>query len=608
MFRHFTFIVLIVSAWSFYPAEVVHAGRKVAFLVGVNSYMKKEFRDLSYAEKDVSEVSKELKKQGFEVTLLLGKEATKSRMDSTIEELIKPLGKEDLVLVMLTGHGLQKTEGDAFFCPYDAFSSDNSTLFSLSTLLNQKLSPTVGRTLLLIDACRNNPDPSRGRSAGIQGKRISLPEDTAVIFSCKAGQKSFENEELKHGVFTYCLLEALRGKISREEIGWSDLESYVKRRMASKEFQKYIPEYYKQTPIDAGGVEYTLIARVSVGNNLPSPEPEIGNLFGLKKMEARGWSQKFDETIKEEFREQLNKFTNEIYLNPDDKAAYVDRGNVYLDLKKYDLAIQDYSQAIKIDPEYDVAYRNRGLTHKKKGEYDEAIKDCNKAISLNPKYVNAYVDLGNSHKMKGEYYKAVEFLSVAINLDPDYALAYNNRGNAYLSLKAYDTAIKDYTLAIQYDPEYALAYRNRGLAWQKKGENKKTIEDCTKAIKYDPDYADAYLDRGLSYYYMEDYDNAIKDYNQALKINPNSSLGYGNRGLAWKKKEEYSIALEDFNKAIRLNPEYYIAYNNRGNTYLILKDYDRAIKDYDQALKINPSYQTAKDNRALALRKKKSAK
>ena len=37
---------------------------------------------------------------------------------------------------------------------------------------------------------------------GVEGKVIALPEDTAVMFSCRKGQQAYESEALQHGLFT----------------------------------------------------------------------------------------------------------------------------------------------------------------------------------------------------------------------------------------------------------------------------------------------------------------------------------------------------------------------------------------------------------------------
>ncbi len=239
------------------------ANKKVAFLVGINDYKKPGFHNLSYAQRDVVEMGKELGKHGFEVTTLLGSKATKVVFESTIQKLVAPLSKNDLILVMLAGHGQQKGGDDASFCPYDAVIDDASSLVSLSQLLNKTLATNVGTKLLLIDACRNDPDPGRGRTVGIQGKVIALPEDTAIMFSCRSGQQSFENDKIQHGVFTYCLLDCMRNGGSDGQVSWFGLVSQVNKKMSSKEMLQYVPEGRRQTPIPAGGVPYTVLARVS---------------------------------------------------------------------------------------------------------------------------------------------------------------------------------------------------------------------------------------------------------------------------------------------------------------------------------------------------------
>src|SRR5687768_8484788 len=81
--------------------------RKVALLVGVNTYQRRNFSNLRYAERDVTELAAELKKLGFATTLLLGSsegasKATKSNVESALQRLLIGIGKDDTVLVALS--------------------------------------------------------------------------------------------------------------------------------------------------------------------------------------------------------------------------------------------------------------------------------------------------------------------------------------------------------------------------------------------------------------------------------------------------------------------------------------------------------------------------
>ncbi len=282
--------------------------KKVALLVGVNKYFKAGWTKLDYPEADVEAVAVELRRLGFQVTILKGSsagqaQATLENIESTAKALVEPLGDDDLMLVMLSGHGQQlkfpdpadpkKEKDDGFYCPYKAVPSEPKTLFSLSHLTDDILRPNVGKKLVLVDACRDMPkDPGRG-AKGIQGKTIALPENTAVLFGCRSGQQSYEDDKLGHGLFTHCLLEGLRGKAAREgRLTWSGLATYVEDRLSDDDMKALMPKSSPQEPIAAGGVGQLVLARIDVLTNsigmklnlisageflMGSPETEFGS-------------------------------------------------------------------------------------------------------------------------------------------------------------------------------------------------------------------------------------------------------------------------------------------------------------------------------------------
>ncbi|WP_197455908.1 SUMF1/EgtB/PvdO family nonheme iron enzyme [Stieleria neptunia] len=261
-----TYLLIAVAASMVLASAASAQGRKVAVLVGVNEYQKPAFTSLRFARADVEAVDAELKKLGFTTTLLRGPEATRTRIEDTIDRVVAPLGKDDLMLVMLAGHGQQiEVTGidglpseDAFFCPYDGINRDAESLYSLSHLIDRQLIPNVGRRIVMVDACRNVADDV-GR--GIQGNAtIALPEDTAILFSCRSGQRSFENDTLRHGLFTYAVLEGLRGGAARDgKIVWSQLVSYVDWVMATEQLRRHMPDGTPQVPISAGGIPFAVL-------------------------------------------------------------------------------------------------------------------------------------------------------------------------------------------------------------------------------------------------------------------------------------------------------------------------------------------------------------
>jgi formylglycine-generating enzyme required for sulfatase activity len=132
--------------------------------------------------------------------------------------------------------------------------------------------------MLLVDACRDvpaDPTPDSRNARGIEGRRIDLPEGTGVYFSCSAGQMSFEKPELGHGLFTYCVLEGLRGQAASAtgEISWSRLVAHVDDRMTHPDLVRLMPTQLKQVPIPSGALPQTVLGKVRPARSAPMPTP-----------------------------------------------------------------------------------------------------------------------------------------------------------------------------------------------------------------------------------------------------------------------------------------------------------------------------------------------
>lgn len=247
--------------------------KKIALLVGVRHYDKPGFEELPGAENDAKALGEELKKLGFDVHVLLGSgagdaRATLANLRSRLKSLTKPLTKQDIFIVALAGHGQQLETSDSekrtlvgdYFCPVGAVAGDPDTMLPLDEVLST-VGGNVGRGLIFVDACRDEPDdPNRAvggrkariRSRGIQGRQISVPSGMAIFFSCAERQRAFEHPMERHGLFTYCLLEELRR--TQGNVVWLNLAAAVSDRMASEDVAKLLPKGRLQTPVLASNV------------------------------------------------------------------------------------------------------------------------------------------------------------------------------------------------------------------------------------------------------------------------------------------------------------------------------------------------------------------
>ena len=71
------------------------------------------------------------------------------------------------------------------------------------------------------------------------------------------------------------------------------------------------------------------------------------------------------------------------------------KGNSHMSGKRYDEAIQAYTQAIDLDTTNPVYYSNRAAAHSSSNNHTDAILDAEKAIEVDPSFVKAYHRLGS---------------------------------------------------------------------------------------------------------------------------------------------------------------------------------------------------------------------
>jgi lipoprotein NlpI len=104
------------------------------------------------------------------------------------------------------------------------------------------------------------------------------------------------------------------------------------------------------------------------------------------------------------------------------------RGNNYDALRKYDLAIADYSEVIRLLPDFEYGYANRALEQCRKGNYQAAIPDYDQALRINPKSAYARYGRGVALLGSGDTAGGNAEIEAASRADPGIAAVYKQIG------------------------------------------------------------------------------------------------------------------------------------------------------------------------------------
>ena len=80
----------------------------------------------------------------------------------------------------------------------------------------------------------------------------------------------------------------------------------------------------------------------------------------------------------------LQAYDRALALQPDLEGAWLGRGNVFFELKRYDEAFAAYDKALALKPDFDDAWLGRGNVFCALRCYDEAFAAYDKALALKP--------------------------------------------------------------------------------------------------------------------------------------------------------------------------------------------------------------------------------
>ena len=106
-------------------------------------------------------------------------------------------------------------------------------------------------------------------------------------------------------------------------------------------------------------------------------------------------------------------------------------------------SIQKYDETIRLDPQNAAAYHDRGYACYKLGEYDRAIEDYTEAIRLNPQEATTHFPRGVSCYKLEQYEQAIADYTEVLRLDSAHVLGYFFRSCAYGDPGKFDEADRD---------------------------------------------------------------------------------------------------------------------------------------------------------------------
>ena len=253
-------------------------GKRYALVVGIDDYQNPAVTDLKCATSDAKLFKDTLVTKGKfpeENIFLLTSGATGESSEPSLTNIVfrlewlrEVVGPGDTLVFYFAGHGVAM-DSETYLLTEEADQRTKNTLVVSSLpgkVLNNLLKETGAQnTLVLLDACRNDPTAGRGDVNNTLNETLArglvfkpsppaagLQRNSATLFACSEGERSWEWSEKNHGFFTYFLAEGLNSGAfdSSGNATLQNLVGYLGKKVNEAALRE---TNHKQTPM----VEYS---------------------------------------------------------------------------------------------------------------------------------------------------------------------------------------------------------------------------------------------------------------------------------------------------------------------------------------------------------------
>lgn len=540
-------------------------GKLWAVVIGVSNYRNlTKDQQLQYAHRDAQDFAAFLRSPnggGFpanQITLLLNQDATVSSIRSALgTALPRSVEPDDVVMIFFAGHGVVENETDGYLLANDSDPQNlYATALSVAELDRIVTERIHARSVILIaDACHAGRLGMTARSTEAQTMVNRYLDEVGKsgkgvlrILGSRADQRSYESDRWGggHGVFTYFLLQGLKGAADKDKDGIvraSEILDYLSEN---------VPKETKslQQPRAAGNIDPRLPLAVLSKSPLTTKTETEKNAATTVSLEIRGVPGS-DVYLNNSFRgkirpngilviDQLKPGEHEFSIDSPGAATITRTLSLMAERTVVNVKLANEA-ASKISPL--AAQIKQSLEAKQIGQawqqYQQLIqtapqdpqrKNIEIALSsiletIGQQAINNYVQASittvnrNSFRLGAEAYRLLKTLNTS---DPQIEAKYLFcDGRALIEENRANDAINALQQALKLDPRAAYAWNALGLAYEKRNDNDKALEAYKRAADLSPAWAAPQFHVGYQYFLQKKFDKAERAFSLAVQADPN---------------------------------------------------------------------------------------
>ncbi|MEX0877108.1 MAG: tetratricopeptide repeat protein [Phycisphaerales bacterium] len=258
----------------------------------------------------------------------------------------------------------------------------------------------------------------------------------------------------------------------------------------------------------------------------------------------------------------LAELERAIAFNPQFTPAYLESGDIYLELAQYEEAERQFALAVRNEPRnYMAQYRHAQVLHKL-DRLDDANRAFLRALSIRPASFDANLGISIVLLEMGRAEQSLPYGQRAVRSEPPSGRARMHLGNVYAAIDRHEEAVVEYQQAAEL---------------------------------MDAPTAGLLLNMAESLNQLQRYAEMVGALDQLVRIDP-GAIAYERLGSGLFRLKRYEDSLDAFRESANLDPSHYPAFNGIAvcelNQYLWSSKTDagsreRAVEAMRQSLRLN---------------------
>ena len=221
----------------------------------------------------------------------------------------------------------------------------------------------------------------------------------------------------------------------------------------------------------------------------------------------------------------LRELERAIAINPRFTRAYIESGDIYMELAEYEKAERQFAAAVRNEPRnYLAQYRHANVLHKL-GSLEESKRAYLRALSIRPSAYDANLGLSIVLLETGTAEQAVSYAQRAVRADPPSGRARMHLGNVYAAMDQHEEAIVEYQQAadMMEAPGTGLLL-NMADSLNQLQRYAEMVGVLEQLVLIEPDSV-AYERLGSGYFRLRRYEEALSAFNLSVDLDPNHYPG-----------------------------------------------------------------------------------